>query len=112
MKTLITVLAMVLLSLNLNAQDFEKEKEIQLNLDKFDKQSRAGLRLFAVGCFLGAVTVLGVEHMSDPANTLKGMYTGAVVVGAAGVWVYMDASRHLVKANRLRLSPASVSLTF
>lgn len=112
MKTLITALAMVLLSINLSAQDFQKEKEIQLNLDKYDKQTRAGLRFFAVGCFLGTVTVVGVENMQPSEKQLKGMYASAVIMGAAGVWIYMDASRHLTKANQLRLSPTSVSLIF
>ena len=55
---------------------------------------------------------LGVEQMSGGTKVKKGLYASSVIIGAAGIIIHMEASRHLRNAARVSVSPGSVSLKF
>lgn len=112
MKTLFTVLAMVILSSNLNAQDTTNVRQIQLNLDKYYQQHRTGTGLFAFGVALSTITLVAMDRNPDLKEVRTGMY--AVSAGAAitGLLIQMEAARYIRDAAEIRLSPTSVTLKF
>jgi hypothetical protein len=112
MKTLLMLAALLFATGLLQAQDSSSVAQIQLNLDKYHKQSSAGLRLFGVGCVIGAATLIGIEPLYESGDVCKGLYGLAAVCGAAGIIVHMDASRYLKRASMVSVSPNSISLKF